>query len=438
MRSYLIVFLAGAVLFGSSTLWAGVPKVMSLRVAVERALAKNPLILDAGEKIHASEASMGLSLAPALPQVVLNGSANSKKDPLNLANPAFGGEPYNSYDVNLKVTQSIYAGGATLSAYSDAQKEKRIRTLDRGIVERGLVLNVIQTYHSILLGQRKVGTLERTRSLQQELLATARKNRGIGRAQTLDVLQIQTQLALIEPKIIQAKNLVSANAAELALLLSEGDAKEFILPEGLNEVDALPLLQKTKGPLLEIERAGVLRDQGLDRKGMSLAKYSPRLDAVALWGRGAFVKTDLLDEYSTYWSVGLQFSFPVFSGLASIYERRSLESQVVQLDSNESRVLDERTLEQIRARQNLEASRIISLSSRTAYEFSEKALMEAQANYRLATIEFSQFLSVQQSALEAEVAFDQAKLDAILAAAQYCATTGIPLNELINLLETHS
>ncbi|MGK5082183.1 TolC family protein [Bdellovibrionota bacterium FG-1] len=411
--------------------------LLTIRAALEQAISHNPSVREARERAQEAESLVGVSLAPSLPQLSAGLNATYRKDPLNAGNAAFGGEAYNVYDVNLKAAQSLYSGGSLLSSLSDAKKEQRIRSFDVEVAERDLSVQVIQAYYSILLSQRRVSTLIETRGVEKEVLGVAKHREAIGRSQYLDVLQIQTLLALLEPKIAQAQNSVKVAAAQLAELLGEQQITEWKLPDQLVSVDGRCLIKNTGAQLPELKRAASLRDQFEDRRDTSFAKYLPKLDLVGTWGRNSYVKTDLLDSYSTYWTLGFQVSVPIFSGLASVFERRQLASQAAQLEIDESKVRSEKSLAQILARQDLELAMKVASASKEAFSLAEKTLTEALRKYRLATIDYQQFLTTQSNYLEAVSALDQSKYDTLLASAKYCAASGIPVSELVTLLEAN-
>ncbi len=436
MKAVPCFFIPLSLLLGSFSCWAESTPLLSLQSALDRAIESNPQVVEARERWRGASASVGYSVASSLPQVGLFGSAQSKKDPLNLGNPAFGGEPYNFYDFNLKISQSLFSGGSLWASLSDAQSDETLRRLDLEILEREISLQVIQIYYRILLEQRNFAALEKSREVQLELFSLSKKKLNIGRAQVLDVLEIETQLALLEPKLSLARHAIRTAAAELAQLLGERTVSEFKVPDQLPNASLSLATQKLKRKTLpEFERAVNLRLQAEARRTITLSKYLPKLDAVGLLGRSSFVKNDLLDEYSTYWAVGLQLSIPILMGGGSFFERRQLNSVLAQAEIQELRIQDERILEQIKAKESFDFSSQNRVASEQAYGIAQKALIEAQKNYKLATLDYSQFFRIQQNALEAEMAFQRTKFDLLVSAARLCAASGMPVREWAKVVE---
>jgi outer membrane protein TolC len=69
-----------------------------------------------------------------------------------------------------------------------------------------------------------------------------------------------------------------------------------------------------------------------------------------------------------------------------------------------------------------------------AYRLADRSLAEARRTYRLATIDYLQFLNTEIAFFQAEVAYEQSKYDTVNAAALYCVAAGIPLKNLFAIL----
>jgi outer membrane protein TolC len=74
------------------------------------------------------------------------------------------------------------------------------------------------------------------------------------------------------------------------------------------------------------------------------------------------------------------------------------------------------------------------VSAGNAVKLSEESQKEASRIYRLSQIDFLQFLSVQQAALQAQLSFDALKFQNILAYSNYFVATGQSLNILVDIL----
>jgi len=186
--------------------------------------------------------------------------------------------------------------------------------------------------------------------------------------------------------------------------------------------------------LPEIVRGETAIEQSRQQTTLTLSTYHPQLSLEGAIGRKAFTQSDLLNDYSTEWSIGLTLTVPIFAGLGSIYQRAALNSVTQQLEYTQSQLLDTLSLSQVEAQRNLAAATIVLKSSHDADELSKASLKEAQRDFRLQTINYLQFLTSQQNYLSAESSFIQAKFGYIDAVAKFFQSSGIPMTELVAIL----
>ena len=83
---------------------------------------------------------------------------------------------------------------------------------------------------------------------------------------------------------------------------------------------------------------------------------------------------------------------------------------------------------------NLQTAETSLVSAQQAVDLAEASQKEASRNYRLATIDFLQFLSVEQAALQARTTLDQLKYQSIVAYSNYFAASGQSLSILVDIL----
>jgi len=77
---------------------------LSLKEAVTKALADNPLLRETAEKINQAEAQIPVTRAATLPTLVVDQRAQLyRKDAASNSGAKFGGEPYNEYSSDLRV-----------------------------------------------------------------------------------------------------------------------------------------------------------------------------------------------------------------------------------------------------------------------------------------------------------------------------------------------
>ena len=425
----------------STATWATGPAnqtLMTLNIqdAIEQALSRNPDVNNDRERIKEDEKNIDYAYSQLFPTVVGTGTGTRQKDAVVTGNANFGGNAYNNYNVAIKASQPLYVGGAITAGLGVVKKDKQIREKDLEVVERDLSVQVIEAFYTVLLNQQLVALLNQTLAVEKESLATTQKYARIGRSQLLDVLQIKTQIALLYPQITSTENTMKNSAAQLTTLLHENQARTVKLQGDLKTVDfnGVMALVANRRELPEVIRSRLQISQFDDQKTVTLAPNYPSLALVGTIGRSANTQSDLLNDYSTQWSVGLQLTIPIFSGLSSIYQRAALNDQTTELEFGQQKLLDTVSFNQVQAERNLGTAKTVLDRSREAAELSDQSLNEARRDYRLQTISYLQFLTSEQNYLAAESAYIQAKYGYIDAVAKFFQTSGIALSNLVQLL----
>ncbi len=409
---------------------------LSVRDAVQTVLERNPDVLNGREKLEEANANSWLALSQVLPTLTGNASAVIEKDPVNSGSALFNGTSYNKYVAQLKLTQPLYQGGALLAGLSAAKKDKEIRRYNLEILERDITTQVIQAYYSVFTNKRVYETLLENQKVQKESLATAERYYKIGRGQKLDVLQIKSQIALLEPQLATANNQMRAAVSQLTTLLHENQATEVTLLGSVNTVDAdlVRKLLPERKKLPEISQGETTISQFADKKDLTMAPYYPNLSLQSTYGQTSTSKTDLFSDYANGWTIGLFLTVPIFNGLASVNERHALASQTAQLEYTQTKLLDTLSNNQILAERNLDTLSNVLKGSQEAAKLAGESLKEALREYKIQTINYLQLLTSETNDLTAQVSAIQASGNYINALTNFCQSSGIPLDRLVDLL----
>jgi outer membrane protein TolC len=169
-------------------------------------------------------------------------------------------------------------------------------------------------------------------------------------------------------------------------------------------------------------------------KDVTYGKNFPSVKLVGDYLYNNYKKAELFSDYSHAWAVQLQLTIPLFSGFSSLSERHILNSQEAQLYRAKQDLENSLSLNQVSSLRNLQTVETSLVSALQAANLAEQSQNEAHRNYKLATIDFLQFLSVEQSALQAKTSLDQLKFQSIIAYSNYFVASGQPLSVLVDLL----
>lgn len=409
----------------------------TIQDSVSRALEKNPSVLKAREAEQQSLANEALAITHLFP--VVNGTvvAAHLKAASNTTSPLFGGDPYNQYTVGANLTQPLY-DAALSGAYRYTKKDENIKHYAEEIAERATTESVVEAFYTVLLQERLLRIYKEAQKVDQDTLAIAQRYARIGRAQKLDVLQLQTQVALLTPKIAQTEDAMRTAAAQLATLLRSLDANAIRLQGAFVTPDvewARKMIQQGKKELPEILQARETVNQFEDTRDVTMATYWPKLNFVATAQRQGYTKHDLVDEDSTSWGLSLQLNVPIFAGLGSFKQRESLASQERQLELDETSTADTVSVSQIQSEHDFEVAVKTLDAAKQAAQYGIDSLKEAQRTYRLQMINYLQYQNSEQAFLDAQSGYLQAKYNYIVSLSKYFNALGVPGSVLVSKLE---
>jgi len=405
--------------------------------AVNTAISSNPLLKESEERINQTAAQVPYTRSFLFPNISLSMGAGGKQDASASTSKLFNGNTYSAYTSDAHLSQPLVLFGA-ISAVSSAKKDLQIQKLNAEISRRDLTNQVIQGFYQVVVASLNVDTLLSEQQIIQESLKTAEKRERTGRGQLLDVLQIKTQIALVEAQIITAKELVKAASVTLATLLGDPNAQSVTVMQEL-EIPELSLVDKNvdlnNSHLPELEQSKISVEQIDDQRRVVLGPNLPSLNLAADYMWNSYQTPEFFSRNYSSWFAGVQLVIPIFSGLSSFYQRQSFDSQKIQLEYNMENVEHQSKLFQVTSRANLEAAQASILSGEEALKLATASLNEANRLYRLENIDLLQFLAVQQAHVQAEQTLNTTKLNYISALGNYYASYGQNMNGLVELLE---
>ncbi|MBC7537431.1 MAG: TolC family protein [Bacteriovorax sp.] len=432
MRFYVFSFLV----IMSSILKASESLVLDLKEVIKIARENNPTLQAAQEKLNQFEAQKKLSVSPIYPNLSWNLGGNYLKDAVYTGSPKFNGNSYNQYSSDLKLVQPLYTKGL-FSAIDVADYDKKIQSATIELTERTLTISIIEAFYRFILNQQSLENLLKNQDIIQKSLATSNQRYQKGRGQLLDILQVKTQLALIQPQVEQAKNQFEIAAQQLINFMGEKEHSNFKLKGQLRTLllkDVQKYIDLKNYHLPEYEVNQLQLTQLEYTRDVILGKEYPTLKLVGDYLYNNYKKSDLFSDYSHAWSIQLQLSIPLFSGFSSNQEKSIIASQNSQLKIARRDLENALSLKQVTSLKNLETSETSLVSAASAVKLAEESQNEAGRIYKLSQIDFLQFLLVQQAALQAKSSFDLLKFQSIIAYSNYFVATGQPLPLLVDIL----
>jgi outer membrane protein len=413
---------------------------LTLKEVVQKALDFNPTIVAAKESIHQQEGQKSLAKSNLYPLLTFNLEGAYRKDAVFTGGPKFGGDPYNTYESNLELSQILYRKGL-ISNVNVEDYNIQIQKVNVEKAERDLTKNVISAFYKYVLDRQNLENLKKTQDIIQKSLSFAQKRYETGRGEMLDVIQTKTQLALLQPQITRAQDEFESDALNLINLMGERDNASFKVRGELKKLlykDVEPYVDLNNFYFPEYQINTLSSEQLGQEKNFILGKNFPTVELVGNYDYNNYKKADLFSAYSKSWAVAVQLHIPIFSGFSSFAERSILASRDLQLKISRRELENNLIFDQANSLKTLKNAEASLVSAEAAVKLSVLAQNEANRLYRFSQIDLLQFFSVQQDALQALSNLDNLKYASILAYSNYFSSSGQPMNKLVDILSEGS
>lgn len=412
-------------------------KKIGLQEAFEIARRENPTYLQIKESLNQSVSSISLTKSSVFPVITATAAVQRKKDAEGVSGTISSGVAHDEYNAGLHLNQPLYTRGM-LSAVDSAEKDYKITQLNSKIYERDLGTSVIQSYYQIVLNLRTFSALERQQAIVEESLKVTEHRKQIGRSQQLDVYQIRTQISLLRSQVVDAKNLIDVGKINFSNFLGapkrpyEVEDKLSIpdFDEAMIKVSSynilLPELEQNKIQILQIE----------DQRDILWGKNLPSLNLLGDYNFQTNHASELIREKSNSWDVGVFLTMPLFSGLSSSDERAILLSRKKQLEYSGKNVENQNSLQVVTSKKQLENALENVKAGIEALDYARQSSRESIKQYKNSTIDLLQFLTVQNSYVQAELALNNSKYNYIIALTNFYVSSGVSMDDLIAFLES--
>jgi outer membrane protein len=309
-------------LLAALALSPGPDSTLSLSEVVRRALDHDPSLQASAATGDAARAAVGEARARWFPVVALSGSATQYQEPM-IATPIHGFEPdrippfdETLFQAGVTLQYTLLDGGARGARLrgARARSDAALAALDdaaQGVVARG-----VRGYLAVLGARQVLDAHDRRLAALDAELGRVRLRRDAGRAADVEVLRVEATLAAARAERVRAAAGLDVAERELARLVGvphdSARADRLIAVRGgdapVPAREDLMTRALAASPALERAR----REQAAAAAGRAIAGAArwPTLDLF-----GAYMDRGGLDtEHQLEWNVGVQLSYPIFTG----------------------------------------------------------------------------------------------------------------------------
>ena len=317
---------------GAETIVPG--EALTLERAVDLGLKNHPSIMAGVSTVKVNEAKIGEARANYYPQVSLtegysrvspatsrNTSVTSSAGlPTGTTVTSIGG-PSDQYTSSANLTQVLYDFGKTSSQVKVQSLTTDSTRSDLENLRDQVVVNVKQTYFTLLQAERNRDVMKETVKQFQEHLRQAEGFYKAGTKPKFDVTKAEVDLSNARVNLIKAENQVRIGRVTLNNAMGVPDAPpDYTLADlltvgkyNLSYEEAVQKAYRQRPDLLSVVKK---REAAKEQINLSQKGYYPVLNGVASY----YYTGGNLGSLDSGWSLGATMSIPLFSGFLTKYQ----------------------------------------------------------------------------------------------------------------------
>jgi outer membrane protein len=328
---------------------------LTLDDAVVRTLAYYPAIQASVAERDAAEASVEIASADRYPMVSLGASLYQYQKPMivypihELSVGSFPPFDKTLIRAGADLRYNLYDGGARGARIDEATSRADVQASSLEATRQALTARVVSTYLEILARRQTLEAQDRSLETFRAELDRVRRLFDVGRAARIELLRVEATIARAEAERIATSSALDFAQTDLARLT--GVAREKLDASNLVSVSLFGEAVQPRNELLEMaiqsnpsaRKARQQIEVAEAAEGLADSDQYPQLDALAQYlyygsaGSGS----------SLEWNVGVQVTYPLFTGGAvggnrarALAQRRRADETFRQVESEIAQELD--------------------------------------------------------------------------------------------------
>lgn len=391
------------------------PSPLDLGSAIGFALDHNYAILQAREAVRQQEGVVVQVSSQRIPNVSAQGQWQRNAAAISQLYPAAN----ELWNVQLKATQTLFAGGGVQSSVKGAKLTRDAAALDLQTAINGALLDVRTKFYNVILAREKIRVEEENVKLYDHQLEDTKNQFEAGTVSNFEVLRARVYLANAQPNLITARN--GYRIAVEQLRQSLGTPGDSAFPEVVGDLnfetvnyDMGSAIASAHAHRPEIQKLEKVEMAGAESITTARASYYPNLQAFGAyqWDGYSYVSSQLGSNTTNGWLFGLQSNWAIFDGRATmgkVRQAKSLLEQARIAKASEELEIDVEVRQTLSSLQ--EAGELVNASRQTIDQAAE-ALRLAEAKLHAGS-------ATQLDVLTSQVALTQAKTDQLTANYNY-------------------
>lgn len=328
----------------------------TLAQAIDYALANNPDLNIAAERIGQAEAQLGVAMSAFYPQVTARVSYDHSDNPAQVFAMMVAQRQFNSSAIQtinnpggrenfrpeIIGKMSLYRGGQDYQNKLAAELGIESAELEQSALRNALIQAVTASYYGYLAAVEAHKVAQDAISAIDSELSQTRKQYDAGTTLKSDVLSLEVQLAEAQNAEIRAANSIELAQTSMTTLLGLSAARPFsiasesqlstpVLKTSFNDLLTLALAQRP-----EIKAAANQIEISLRQLKSEEGAYLPRADAYVSYGQNSQQPGFSASRDNV--TVGVAVEMDLFSGFSSQQRIKAAERKAAQARETERKV----------------------------------------------------------------------------------------------------
>lgn len=401
---------------------------LTLREAVEIALAENPTIVIADKQVELKKISKTEAWQYLLPSVNVSGNVNytirAAEMALNGQKFKMGSDNVSAWTGSAQVSLPLFAPTvyATMKLtdidLQNAVEQSRQSRLD-------LLNQVVKAYFQLVLAQDSYDALKQSLAQAEKNFENISAMYRVGSTSEYDLLTAEVQVRNMKPTVVQAENAVEIAKLQLKVLMGVTANVDLLVEDTLDKYESLIYSEQLAFGQVSLMNNTNMRqlrnNEQMLRQNIKVQSsgFAPSLSMAATYQLQSMQNPNL--KFSTYnWSNSSSLVFSLSIPIYNASNFTKVKSAKLQLNQLGYTIINtERQLTmQVRTYQNNMKACIERLeSAKQAIAQSEKGRQIAETRYKAGNGTIVELNSSELSVIEAKLSYSQAVFDFLSAKA---------------------
>jgi outer membrane protein len=193
---------------------------LTVAQCINRALSRNPGVLVAKKKLEEAAGGIVEARAGYLPSLTTAGSYTRVESGYMTADGTLPGRRPELWNVAIRLTETVYSGGAVGGRMQMARLTRQARLLDYEAALDRVIMETRLACYEVLQNKSEIGVHEQAVVFLDGELQNQRHRQQVGNADRLHALRAEVSLSLERAALLEAENRLLNSRAKLAELLS--------------------------------------------------------------------------------------------------------------------------------------------------------------------------------------------------------------------------